>query len=1063
MKAPYSNNPQDILSSWIALEVLSPQTFRKRSDLVNGSNSRIVSLDDGVLPWEVPGVPRRKGYSMFYHVIIGTVDFERAISALLEVYADKRPERPQTKGEAVLGCITLDAAGRPASDTCIALSSFAWGVRQALKKDLVSLAGWPEAEKKMIQALEKLLFVQEEDGGFKPLDVGMLDKVSKYLAGELKLPDGLLTRHRFAIRVEEYGAQADAPEPVLMNSFFLGDLTLAVKLFGEKSAPASLKRFLGVLPPSGKTDLLQDLSGLEAAVSPGMIPPARWPGPGRYPLVLLQQAAVNLALNSLGKDGILAVNGPPGTGKTTLLRDVVVGLVVGRAEAMCQFDNPADAFEDSREYISTGTFQLKLFSLDARLKGYEMLIASSNNKAVENVSQELPGLQAIAGDADDLRYFTCLSDALLEKNSWGLIAAVLGNAANRGRFRQTFWWDKEVGLATYLAEAMGNPQYITNDGDLRTKPLIIEKNDAPAGGVEALSRWKDARKRFLAALDGSRKELEALGKVRRSVLAFPSMTQKLESAKNNLRHIKRQEKECRTTWTELDAGFTEAEEQLAAAKSQLQELQRIRPGFFARLFRTKVARLWKSMQEKYWNDMVDAKHICDELAGQLKAAGRLLANAEAEVAESERRLIKARKTWESAKGKIDRCRSQLKDHFMDDVAFSSQHASLHQRSPWCDQAMQRTRDNVFISAMQLHKAFVDAAARPLKHNLGVLMNIFSRRGLMDDGKMALLADIWASLFLVVPAISTTFASVDRMLGQLPPESLGWLLVDEAGQALPQAAVGAMARTRRAVVVGDPMQIEPVVVLPELLTKSICERFHVSPERFCAPEASVQTLADAASQFCTTFEGRSGSRMVGVPLLVHRRCEDPMFGISNTIAYEHLMVKAKGPGASVVKNCLGESHWIEVEGESEDKWCMQEGLALLERLRKLRNAGIPPDIYIITPFVIVANGLRQLLLRDGILNGWVNKPDLWVRERVGTVHTVQGREAEAVFLVLGAQGAKLGGARNWAGAKPNLLNVAVTRAKEVFYVIGNRKMWRNAGVFGELAGRLKVVQDNDLET
>lgn len=37
-------------------------------------------------------------------------------------------------------------------------------------------------------------------------------------------------------------------------------------------------------------------------------------------LVLLQQGAVNLALRDVKQEGILAVNGPPGTGKTTLLR-----------------------------------------------------------------------------------------------------------------------------------------------------------------------------------------------------------------------------------------------------------------------------------------------------------------------------------------------------------------------------------------------------------------------------------------------------------------------------------------------------------------------------------------------------------------------------------------------------------------------------------------------------------------------------------------------------------------------------------------------------------------------
>jgi superfamily I DNA and/or RNA helicase len=35
----------------------------------------------------------------------------------------------------------------------------------------------------------------------------------------------------------------------------------------------------------------------------------------------------------------------------------------------------------------------------------------------------------------------------------------------------------------------------------------------------------------------------------------------------------------------------------------------------------------------------------------------------------------------------------------------------------------------------------------------------------------------------------------------------------------------------------------------------------------------------------------------------------------------------------------------------------------------------------------------------------------------------------------------------------LLNVAVTRAKEAIYVIGNRQLWREAGLFRELDKRL----------
>jgi superfamily I DNA and/or RNA helicase len=110
---------------------------------------------------------------------------------------------------------------------------------------------------------------------------------------------------------------------------------------------------------------------------------------------------------------------------------------------------------------------------------------------------------------------------------------------------------------------------------------------------------------------------------------------------------------------------------------------------------------------------------------------------------------------------------------------------------------------------------------------------------------------------------------------------------------------------------------------------------------------------------------------------------------------------------------------------------------------------------VTPFVDVQNGLRSLLVSSSILEGWVENSREWVNERVGTVHTVQGREAEAVIFVLGAPEASQRGARAWAGKTPNLLNVAVTRAKEAVYVVGCREAWKDAGFFQALAKILWV--------
>ncbi|MBP9691803.1 MAG: DNA2/NAM7 family helicase, partial [Alphaproteobacteria bacterium] len=316
---------------------------------------------------------------------------------------------------------------------------------------------------------------------------------------------------------------------------------------------------------------------------------------------------------------------------------------------------------------------------------------------------------------------------------------------------------------------------------------------------------------------------------------------------------------------------------------------------------------------------------------------------------------------------------------------------------------------------------------------------------------------WQTLFLVVPVLSTTFASVGSMLKDFGFNSLGWLFVDEAGQATPQAAVGAIMRSKRVLMVGDPLQIEPVVSLSNKLIRSICLEFKVDPDMWAAPLASAQSCADRASCYGTVFKKEEGDLWVGFPLLVHRRCEDPMFRISNEVAYGNLMIQATPPRSSRIRTLIGDSKWFHLSGTVQDKWCPEEGELIVNFLSLLSSNGVyDPNIYIITPFRDIAYQMKLRILQEKAFFQKIQKePRLWVAERVGTIHTFQGKEAEAVFMVLGTQDKAQMGARSWAGSRPNLLNVAVTRAKSAFYVVGNHSLWSDCGSFSILNKSLLV--------
>lgn len=148
-------------------------------------------------------------------------------------------------------------------------------------------------------------------------------------------------------------------------------------------------------------------------------PLGKWPS--RFMPAFMQQTAINLAIGKgcselYAENGnIFSVNGPPGTGKTTLLKEIVVSNIIERAILLSEYKNPEDAFEE-HDFLrgeepgnAYSKYTRHWYSLkNDEINRYSMLVTSCNNAAVENISKELPkkmtgDLSPLDGDPEELR------------------------------------------------------------------------------------------------------------------------------------------------------------------------------------------------------------------------------------------------------------------------------------------------------------------------------------------------------------------------------------------------------------------------------------------------------------------------------------------------------------------------------------------------------------------------------------------------------------------------------------------------------------------------------------
>jgi hypothetical protein len=278
-------------------------------------------------------------------------------------------------------------------------------------------------------------------------------------------------------------------------------------------------------------------------------------------------------------------------------------------------------------------------------------------------------------------------------------------------------------------------------------------------------------------------------------------------------------------------------------------------------------------------------------------------------------------------------------------------------------------------------------------------------------------------------------------GRLPfePGLFDLVVIDEASQCDIASALPLLLRARRAVIIGDPLQLKHVSTVAPRQDRLILESHGLADAH--APWAySVNSLFDLARSLCRHEDI--------VNLRDHHRSHRDIIGFSNRhfyrgrlrIATDHGTLKAPGVAGPAV-------HWIDVKGKvlrpsGGGALNPPEAAAILAELRTLvLERGYTGSIGVVTPFRAHANRIRTLLHQDPELSQRLAELQLVV----DTVHGFQGDERD---LIVFSPVVSLGAGENmlrFLNGNGNLFNVAITRARSELLVVGDRQAALNSGV------------------
>lgn len=783
-----------------------------------------------------------------------------------------------------------------------------------------------------------------------------------------------------------------------------------------------------------------------------------------YPLDPSQRLSLSL-FKKINNGNTLAVNGPPGTGKTSLLRAVIAD----------EWIRPLISNEESPECPI-------------------IIACAATNQAVTNIISSfdsVPGpiLRDSNGERTDNE--VCIESRWiphLVSYGWYQPASANKDISTYQNFQIIMRrspskpWDFEFSAQDF-GRVVNNISYIEYSYLSLAKEFFNESLEV----AEVANLFRNKIKEI-------HKEMELISDLLNSwISGFISYGEKEEGSsrfKNKYEHIKStfDIKAHKQFITNYDKDIKNLDNKLITINQLKKEAHKeFKPGIFSWLVRKAIDYLKRQTDKnsKYWLDKLDKLGIHPAEDGvDLNEIIHLLQHKAEGLSLQRHEFVQQRNAsynqykenidfihkYETAQAEREQLQIRLKD-IQGDIVCKLESLTGRSQVGILDRfiyAVNCTKNQLafnwndfHITLLQDIQDILDISVRPKLFHLSAryweARYILYRKQILQNPHYSQLAiEKIRELAMLAPVFVTTSYSAPKLMKcndrnrqyDYLYDQADLLIVDEAGQGTPEIGACIFSFAKRAIVVGDTEQIKPVWNIEETVDQLIQRHLKLLDAKeilkkngLMMSTGSIMLMAQNATQLYDR-----NKTVPGVMLTNHYRCRKPIIQICNEMVYSGALnvVEAATEPKKEWRAPLG---FLVVPGESTKlsggsrcnlaeaaliaKWVKEQESTILAHYNLGNEQKVLADLVaILTPFKGQVHILRKAIAKE-FSEDLRDKNALANQLVIGTVHSLQGSERPIVIFSMVESSNP--GEKHFYDEDSSLINVAISRAKEVFII------------------------------